>query len=52
MVCRCGTSKTTTRHYKLEVVVDLYMYMQRRATVNYWIFSKKLIEILSAKPGK
>jgi len=25
MVCRCG-SNTTTRHDKLEVVVDLYMY--------------------------
>jgi len=33
MVCRCGI-KTTTRHDKLEVVVDLYVYIRRRATVN------------------
>jgi len=33
MVCRCG-SKTTTCHDKPEVVVDLYMYIRRRAIVN------------------
>jgi len=27
MMCRCG-SKTTTRHDKQEVIVDLYMYIR------------------------